>query len=166
MEKISLNYRPLFPDLAPWLTLSGSNYLCLEQILMVPKMFEPLKFDFKTIFITKRNSFFFFFFFFFFFCLFFVFCCCLFVCFVFLFLSFVFMFNHLSNYLFFLSVNIRTHTYLPIPVCNSRPRWLSLMCVRLVIRRSQVRRPPGRQHYFVDINHLIFFTVIISLPLI
>ena len=45
MEKISLNYRHLLPDLASWLTLSGSNYLCLEQIFMVPKMFEPLKFD-------------------------------------------------------------------------------------------------------------------------
>ena len=29
----------------PWLTLSGSNYLCLERISMVPKMFEPLRFD-------------------------------------------------------------------------------------------------------------------------
>ena len=29
----------------PWLTLNGSNYPCLEQISMVPKMFEPLKFD-------------------------------------------------------------------------------------------------------------------------
>ena len=33
------------PDLAPCLTLSGSNYPCLEQFSMVPKMFEPLKFD-------------------------------------------------------------------------------------------------------------------------
>ena len=40
-----LNYRYLLPDLAPWLTLSGSNYPCLEQFSMVPKMFEPLKFD-------------------------------------------------------------------------------------------------------------------------
>ena len=29
----------------PWLTLSGSNYTYLEQTTMVPKMFEPLKFD-------------------------------------------------------------------------------------------------------------------------
>ena len=29
----------------PWLTLSGSNYPCLERISMVPKMFEPLRFD-------------------------------------------------------------------------------------------------------------------------
>ena len=36
----------LLPDLAPWLTLSGSNYPCVEQFSMVPKMFEPLKFDF------------------------------------------------------------------------------------------------------------------------
>ena len=26
-------------------TLRGSNYRCLEQIFMVPKGFEPLKFD-------------------------------------------------------------------------------------------------------------------------
>ena len=38
-------YRYLLPDLAPWLTLSGSNYPCLEQLSMVPKMFQPLKFD-------------------------------------------------------------------------------------------------------------------------
>ena len=29
----------------PWLTLSGSNYPCLKQIFMAPKMFEPLRFD-------------------------------------------------------------------------------------------------------------------------
>ena len=45
IEKVSLNYRHLLPDPAPWLTLSGSNYLYLEQISMVPKIFEPLKFD-------------------------------------------------------------------------------------------------------------------------
>ena len=44
-KKISLNYRYLLPELVPWLTLSGSNYLCLEWISMVRKMFEPLKFD-------------------------------------------------------------------------------------------------------------------------
>ena len=32
------------PDLAPLSTLIGSNYPCLELILMVPKVFEPLKF--------------------------------------------------------------------------------------------------------------------------
>ena len=45
MEKISLNFHHLLPDLAPWVTLSGSNYPYLEQISMVQKMFEPLKFD-------------------------------------------------------------------------------------------------------------------------
>ena len=45
IEKISLNYRYLFPELVPWLTLSDSNYPCLERISMVPKMFEPLRFD-------------------------------------------------------------------------------------------------------------------------
>ena len=44
IEKISLNYRYLFPELVPWVTLSGSNYPCLERISMVPKMFEPLRF--------------------------------------------------------------------------------------------------------------------------
>ena len=33
------------PDLALWLTLISSNYPCLELIFMVPKVFEPLKFD-------------------------------------------------------------------------------------------------------------------------
>ena len=33
------------PDLALLSTLSGSNYLCLELIFMVPKVFQPLKFD-------------------------------------------------------------------------------------------------------------------------
>ena len=33
------------PDLALLSTLIGSNYPCLEQVFMVPKVFEPLKFD-------------------------------------------------------------------------------------------------------------------------
>ena len=41
----SLNYRYLLPDLAPWLTLNGWNFPCLEQFSMVPKRFEPLEFD-------------------------------------------------------------------------------------------------------------------------
>ena len=44
IEKASPNYQHLLSDLTPWLTLSSSNYPCLEQILMVPKMFEPLRF--------------------------------------------------------------------------------------------------------------------------
>ena len=35
------------PDLALFSTLIGSNYPCLELIVMVPKVFEPLKFDCK-----------------------------------------------------------------------------------------------------------------------
>ena len=46
-------YRHLFPDLAPWLNLIVSNYPSLEQISMVPKMFEPLKFDFTLNFRTS-----------------------------------------------------------------------------------------------------------------
>ena len=33
------------PDLALSSTLNGSNYPCLELIFLVPKVFEPLKFD-------------------------------------------------------------------------------------------------------------------------
>ena len=36
IEKISLNYSYLLPDLAQWLTLSGSNYPYLEQISLLP----------------------------------------------------------------------------------------------------------------------------------
>ena len=39
----------------PWLTLSGSNYPCLERIYMVPKMFEPLRFD-CIFFMQTTNS--------------------------------------------------------------------------------------------------------------
>ena len=35
----------LLPDLAPLLTFIGSNYPWLEHFFMVPKVFEPLKFD-------------------------------------------------------------------------------------------------------------------------
>ena len=50
IEKISLNYRYcyLLPELVPRLTLSDSNYPCLERISMVPKIFQPLKFDCST----------------------------------------------------------------------------------------------------------------------
>ena len=44
-ENISIIYRRLPPDLAPWLNLIGLNYPSLEQISSVPKMFKPLKFD-------------------------------------------------------------------------------------------------------------------------
>ena len=45
LKNKSPNYRHLLPDLAPKLTLIGSNHPCLEQFCMVPKMFEPSKFD-------------------------------------------------------------------------------------------------------------------------
>ena len=38
------------PDLALLSTLIGSNYPCLELIFMVPRVFEPLKFDCKLLF--------------------------------------------------------------------------------------------------------------------
>ena len=43
---------------------------------------------------------------------------------------------------------------------------LSWMCAGLVIRRLQVRPPLGRQHSFMEIDHKIFSTVSLSLPLI
>ena len=44
-KRFPLIIHHLLPDLAPGLTLSGSNYPYLEQIFMVPKRFEPSKFD-------------------------------------------------------------------------------------------------------------------------
>ena len=35
---------------------------------------------------------------------------------------------------------------------------------RMVIRRLRVRSPPVRQHFFVETDHEIFSTVILSLP--
>ena len=37
------------------ITLSGSNYPCLERISMVPKMFEPLRFDCNMLGFLRRN---------------------------------------------------------------------------------------------------------------
>ena len=37
------------PGVALIVTFRGSNYRCLEQIFMVPKGFEPLKFDCTSI---------------------------------------------------------------------------------------------------------------------
>ena len=45
LKKQDRNYRYLLHHLAPWLTLCGSKYPCLERFSMVPKMFERLKFD-------------------------------------------------------------------------------------------------------------------------
>ena len=47
-----------------------------------------------------------------------------------------------------------------------RPRWLIWMRVQLVIRRLRVRPLPGWQHSFLEIDHEIFCTVILSLLLI
>ena len=55
-RKKSQNYCYLLPDLAPCLTLSGSNYPWLEQFSMVPKMFEPLKFDCIFLFLQEYKS--------------------------------------------------------------------------------------------------------------
>ena len=38
--------------------------------------------------------------------------------------------------------------------------------IRLMIRRLRVQPPRGRQHSFVQVDHEIFSTVILSLPLI
>ena len=37
------------PDQAPGLTLISSNYPCLKHIVIVPKVFKPLKFDYMYI---------------------------------------------------------------------------------------------------------------------
>ena len=44
------------PDLALSSTLTGSNYPCLELIFMVPKVFEPLRFDCILPFIYLRSE--------------------------------------------------------------------------------------------------------------
>ena len=48
----------------------------------------------------------------------------------------------------------------------SRPRWLSWMRRPTETRRSGFNPRRGRQHSFVEIDHEIFSTVILSLPLI
>ena len=54
IETTSLNYPRLSPDHALSLILSGLlNYPCLEHISRVPKMFEPLKFDYIWSIILK-----------------------------------------------------------------------------------------------------------------
>ena len=45
----------MHPALALLSTLIGSNYPCLELIFMVPKVFEPLKFDCILITIIEFN---------------------------------------------------------------------------------------------------------------
>ena len=42
------------PDLVLLSTLNGSNYSCLELNFMVPKMFEPLKFDCSYFFLNEH----------------------------------------------------------------------------------------------------------------
>ena len=44
------------PDLALWLTLISSNYPCLEHIFIVPKVFDPLKFDCILFYIEHFHS--------------------------------------------------------------------------------------------------------------
>ena len=44
------------PDLALLSNLTGSNYLFLKLILMVPKVFEPLKFDCILMHLSKFVS--------------------------------------------------------------------------------------------------------------
>ena len=58
IEKTSLNYIHLPPDLALRLTLSGSrsNYPCLEQIYMVQKTFQLLRFDCSTKYIVFTHT--------------------------------------------------------------------------------------------------------------
>ena len=45
LKRFPLSIHHFLPNLAPGLILNGSNYPYLEQIFMVPKRFEPLRFD-------------------------------------------------------------------------------------------------------------------------
>ena len=49
-------------------------------------------------------------------------------------------------------------------------KWLAsvaqLDVLQIMIRRLWVQHPPGRQHFFMEIDHEIFSTVILFLPLI
>ena len=56
-------------------------------------------------------------------------------------------------------------TYLRVFIFN-RPLWLIWVRVPLVIRRLQVGHPPSRKYSFVESDHKIFSTVILSLPCI
>ena len=52
----SIYYSHLSPNLVLWLTLSGSNYPCLEQIYVVPRMFELMRFHcFDNFLISSWN---------------------------------------------------------------------------------------------------------------
>ena len=53
-----------------------------------------------------------------------------------------------------------------ITVTSSRPRWLSWMRRPTGDQEVAGSTPAGRQHSFVEIDHEIFSTVILSLPLI
>ena len=43
------------PGMAPIVTILGSNNRCLEQICMVPKRFEPSKFDCNALLIPSEQ---------------------------------------------------------------------------------------------------------------
>ena len=67
------------------------------------------------------------------------------------------------NILFILYHNYRKYLDNPFQL---GPRWLSQMYVRLFTRRSLVQSRQVQHHSFVEIDHEIFSTVILSLPLI
>ena len=49
LKKIEKDIHILHPDMALWWILISSNYPYLEHHFMVPKVFEPLKFDYKCL---------------------------------------------------------------------------------------------------------------------
>ena len=55
-KKTSLKYPHLPADLVLILTLNDSNYTCLEQIFMVPQMFEPFKLNCTCMSTYKIND--------------------------------------------------------------------------------------------------------------
>ena len=65
-----------------------------------------------------------------------------------------FILNNLFVWNYGLYMGMLHHVYAYTSRC--RPRWLSWMCVPLVIRRLRVRPPRGWQHSFVEIDHEIF----------
>ena len=61
---------------------------------------------------------------------------------------------------------IRTHILRFIKSCCAGLSGSAGCAVRLETRRSRVQPRRGRQHSFVEIDHEIFSTVILSLPLV
>ena len=77
-----------------------------------------------------------------------------------------------QTFFYFVAETDMTKMFCNISVGNPRDQMTKCLggsvgcAVRLETRRSRVQPPRGRQHSFVEIDHEIFSTVILSLPLI